>query len=151
MLNTSPICSLAKSYREANDCKPCDEPSNTSACRDNAEVIKKLPATLGEAKTLGDQQEKADASRNYHSTTLIPYFGNKYAGIFERCFDTISNPDNRLFTFVAAINSDGTVLRVYRDLETNIFQCMNNVLIKDHFPKPPVVPYFLSVEMKFTP
>lgn len=81
----------------------------------------------------------------------MPYFGNKYSGIFKHCFDTISKPDDRAFTFVAAINSDGTVLRVYQDLETNIFQCMNAILIKDHFPKPPVAPYFLSVEMKFTP
>ncbi|HWR71886.1 MAG TPA: hypothetical protein VN604_01820 [Nitrospirota bacterium] len=142
---------LAQSYREGNDCKPCDEPSNTSSCKDNAEISKKLPATLTEAKKLGDQQENADATRDYHRTALMPYFGNKYSGIFKHCFDTISKPDDRAFTFVAAINSDGTVLRVYQDLETNIFQCMNAILIKDHFPKPPVAPYFLSVEMKFTP
>jgi len=142
---------LAQSYREANDCKPCDEPGNTFSCRDDAEIIKKLPATLSEAKALGDQQEKADATRDYHRTALMPYFGNKYSGIFKDCFDTISKPDDRAFTFVAAINSDGSVLRVYRDLETNIFQCMNESLTEDRFPKPPVAPFFLSVEMKFTP
>ncbi|NTV53854.1 MAG: hypothetical protein HGA73_00145 [Syntrophaceae bacterium] len=142
---------LVQSYREANDCKPCDEPSNASSCKDDAEIMKKLPSTLSEAKALGDQQEKADATRDYHRTSLMPYFGNKYSGIFKRCFDTISKPDDRAFTFVAAINSDGSVLRVYRDLETNIFQCMNATLTKDHFPKPPVAPFFLSVEMKFTP
>ena len=149
--NRKALEELSKSYREANDCKPCDEPSSVSSCRDDAEVIKKLPATLDEAKKLGDQQEKADATRDYHRTSLMPYFGNKYASIFKRCFDTTSKPDDRAFTFVAAINSDGRVLRVYRDLETNIFQCMNDTLIKDHFPKPPVAPFFLSIEMKFTP
>jgi len=150
--NRKTLEELAQSYREGNDCKPCDEPSNTSSsCKDDAESTKKLPATLSEAKKLGDQQENADATRDYHRTALMPYFGNKYSGIFKHCFDTISKPDDRAFTFVAAIYSDGSVLRVYRDLETNIFQCMNAILIKDHFPKPPVAPYFLSVEVKFTP
>ena len=149
--NRKALEELAQSYREASDCKPCDEPSNSNSCTNDAEIIKKLPATLSEAKELGDKQEKADATRDYHRTTLMPYFGNKYAGIFKHCFDTISKPDDRAFTVVAAINSDGSVLRVYRDLETNIFHCMNNNLIKDRFPKPPVAPFFLSIEMKFTP
>lgn len=142
---------LAQSYREANDCKPCDEPSTSSSCRDNAETIKHLPVTLSEAMTLGDQQEKGDSTRDYHRATLMPYFGNKYSSIFKNCFDTVSKPDDRAFTFVVAIDSDGRVLRVYRNLETNIFQCMNDKLIKDRFPKPPVAPYFLNIEMKFTP
>jgi hypothetical protein len=149
--NRKALEELALSYREANDCKPCDEPGNTSSCRGDTEIIKKLPATLREAKKLGDQQENADTTRDYHRTVLMPYFGNKYAGIFKHCFDTITKPDDRAFTFVAAISSDGSVLRVYCDLETNIFQCMNDSLVKDHFPKPPVAPYFLSGEMKFTP
>lgn len=53
--NRKALEELAQSYREANDCKPCGEPGNTSSCRDNAEIIKKLPATLNEAKALGDQ------------------------------------------------------------------------------------------------
>lgn len=149
--NRKALEELAQSYHEATDCKPCDEPSNISSCRDDVIRINKLPSTLSEAKRLGDQQEEAEATRDYHRTALMPYFGNKYAGIFKRCFDTISKPDDRSFTFVVAINSDGSVLRVYRDLETNIFQCMHDSLIKDHFPKPPVAPYFLSIEMQFTP
>lgn len=143
---------LAQSYREASDCKPCDEPSATSSsCRDAADATQHLPATLNEAMKLGDQQEIAEATRDYHRTTLMPYFGNKYASVFKHCFDTISKPDDRAFTFVVTIDSDGRVLRVYRNLETNIFQCVNDKLIKDRFPKPPVAPYFLSIEMKFTP
>jgi len=149
--NRKALEELAQSYREASDCKPCDDQSNTTSCRNDAESLINLPATLGEAKKLGDQQENADATRDYHRKTLMPYFGNKYAGIFKQCFDTIAKPDDRAFTFVAAINSDGGVVKVYRDLETNIFQCMNDKLIKDRFPKPPVAPFFLSVEMKFTP
>ena len=150
-INRMALEELAKSYREANDCIPCDEPSNTSSCKNKAETVNNLPASLSEAKKLGDHQEKADVTRDYHRTALMPYFGAKYAGIFTSCFDTISNPDDRAFSFVVAFNSDGRVLRVYSDLETNMFQCMNESLIKDHFPKPPVAPYFLSIEMKFTP
>jgi len=143
---------LAQSYREASDCKPCAEPNPTSSlCRDGTDTIRDLPATLNEAMKLGDQQEIGEVTRGYHRATLMPYFGNKYASIFKHCFDTISKPDDRAFTFVVAIDSDGRVLRVYRNLETNIFQCMNDKLIKDRFPKPPVAPYFLSIEMKFAP
>ncbi len=150
--NRKALEELARSYREATDCKPCDEPSTTSSlCRDGADAIQHLPATLNEAMTLGNQQEIAEATRDYHRATLMPYFGNKYASVFKHCFDTISKPDDRAFTFVVAIDSNGRVLRVYRNLETNIFQCVNDKLIKDRFPKPPVAPYFLSIEMKFTP
>lgn len=149
--NRTSLEEIAKSYREANDCKPCDQPKNIPEGIDDNAVLNKLPDSLSEAKKLGDKQEKAAATRDYHNKHLMPYFGNKYAGILKRCFDTISKPDDRAFTFVVAINSDGIVLRIYRDLETNIFQCMTDSLIKDQFPKPPVAPYFLNIEMKFTP
>ena len=143
---------LAQSYREASDCKPCDEPRATSSsCRDGVDAMQRLPATLNEAMKLGDQQEAAEATRDYHRATLMPYFGNKYSSVFKRCFDTISKPDDRAFAFVVALDSDGRVLRVYRNLETNIFKCLNEKLIEDRFPKPPVAPYFLSIQMKFTP
>jgi hypothetical protein len=149
--NRTVLEELAKSYREANDCKPCDKPGTSSSCKDNIETIQHLPATLTEAMTLGDQQEKGESTRDYHRATLMPYFGNKYSSIFKNCFDMVTKPDDRAFTFVAAIDSDGSVLRVYRSIETNIFHCMNDKLSKDRFPKPPVAPYFLIIDMKFTP
>jgi len=149
-INRRALEELAVSYREASDCVPCDEPNNTSSCKNKTENLTNLPTSLSEAKKLGDYQEKADISRDYHSSVLMPYFGRTYADVFKRCFDTISNPDDQAFDFVVAFDADGNVLRVYRNLETNVFQCINDDLVNDRFPKPPVAPYFLSIEMKFT-
>ena len=141
---------LARSYREGEDCKPCPEAGLTWPCGGDAEGIRKLPSTLNEAIALGRQQEDAEATRDYHRTTLMPYFGKKYANVFKHCFDTLSKPDDQAFTFVVAINPDGRVLRVYRNIETNIFLCMNEWLTQERFPPPPVAPYFLHIEMRFT-
>jgi hypothetical protein len=99
---------------------------------------------------LGRRHEYGEATRDYHRATLVPYFGKKYANIFRQCFDTVPKPDDRAFTFVIALDSEGRVLRVYRNLETNIFLCMNDRLVQERFPKPPISPYFLHIDMKFT-
>ncbi len=148
--NQKALEELARSYREGDDCKPCPEASSTSPCSGAADAARKLPNTLNEAIALGQQHEKGEATRDYHLATLMPYFGSKYANIFKHCFDKVSKPDDRAFTFVAAIDSDGGVLRVYRDVETNIFLCMNEWLIQERFPPPPVAPYFLHIDMRFT-
>jgi len=140
---------LAKSYREADNCKPCDEVPTPS--KEVIEALEKLPSTLEEAKKIGDEHEHGEETRNYHLSTLMPYFGNKYAGIIKNCFDTITIPDTSPFTFVVAIDAHGKVLRIYQDIETNIFRCMHASLINDNFPKPPVAPYFMSIDMEFTP
>ena len=141
---------IAKSYREANDCISCEDQYQTKACGGKLEKYN-LPSTLAEAITLGEQHEKGELTRNYHNNTLIPYFGNKYSSVFRYCFETTSKSDDRPFNFVAAIGSDGNVIKVYRDLETNIFQCMNKELHGEQFPRPPIAPYFMYIDMKFTP
>jgi hypothetical protein len=147
--NRKALEELARSYREGNDCKPCPDTSSASPRTGYAEAFAKLPNNLNEAIALGRQQENGEATRDYHRTTLMPYFGSKYANIFKHCFEKVSKPDDRAFTFVAAIDSDGRVLRVYRDVETNIFLCMNEWLIQERFPPPPVAPYFLYIDMRF--
>jgi hypothetical protein len=147
--NRKAIEELARSYREGEDCKPCPEAGLTSPCGGYTEAVRTLPNTLDEAIALGRQHEDGEATRDYHRTALMPYFGTKYADIFKHCFDTLSKPDDRAFTFVAAIDSQGRVLKVYRNIETNIFQCMNERLTQELFPLPPVTPYFLHIDVLF--
>jgi hypothetical protein len=109
-----------------------------------------LAPTFEEAAARGDAQERAAATKDYFTKTLMPYFGQKYAPVLQSCFSSVPKPDNSRFSFVAAIGIDGRVLRLYRDRETNIFQCMHDTLEKDQFPAPPVTPYYLHVEMNFT-
>jgi hypothetical protein len=62
--NRKALEELARSYREAEDCKPCPEAGLTSPCGGHAEAIKRLPSTLNEAIALGRQQEDAEATRD---------------------------------------------------------------------------------------
>ena len=137
---------LAQSYREAEDCRPCEQAVACAA----AHPAPPLPATLEEAIAQGRQHEHDEATREYHRATLMPYFGTKYAPIFKQCFDTAATPDDRPFQFVAALDAQGRVLQIYRSLETGIFRCMSTRLAREVFPAPPVAPYFLYVNMRFT-
>jgi hypothetical protein len=108
-----------------------------------------LASSFEVAASRGEAQERAASTRGYFTKILLPYYGQKYAPVLQSCFTNVPKPDNSRFSFVAAIGADGRVVRVYRDRETNIFQCMRESLEKDIFPKPPVFPYYLHIEMNF--
>jgi len=113
-------------------------------------IGEELVNSFVEAVARGEAMEKAPATREYFSTTLMPYFGKMYSQVLQSCFSSVPSPDNSPFEFVAAIGADGKTLRVYRDHETNIFRCLNDSLAKETFPAPPVVPYYLHIAMKFS-
>jgi hypothetical protein len=131
---------LASTYRQSDDCKPCcDTDSNVS-----------LPATLAEAAKLGDAQEKAPATKDYHFKTLMPHLGPRLGNTLGQCFKTIDKPDASPLSFVAAIGAAGRTLKVYSEKETNVFKCITPFLEQEQFPLPPEAPYFLHIELKFT-
>lgn len=109
-----------------------------------------LPKSFEEAAALGDAQERAASTKDYFSQTLMPYYGQKYAGVLQSCFTTVAKPDGTPFAFVAAIGTDGRIVRLYHHGETNIFICMRDALEKDVFPPPPTSPYYLHIAMNFT-
>jgi hypothetical protein len=109
-----------------------------------------LAKSLEDATALADAQEQAVATRGYFAQTLLPYYAQKYASVFQSCFATVPQADDGSFSFVAAIGIDGRVIRLYNDHETNIFVCLRETLNKDVFPKPPASPYYLHIDMKFT-
>lgn len=115
-----------------------------------AAMAAELVNSFEEAAARGDALEKAPATRDYFSKTLMPYFGKKYAPVLQSCFATVPNPDNNAFSLVAAIGADGRTVRVYKDHETNISRCMNDSLSQEIFPAPPVSPYYLHIAMKFS-
>jgi hypothetical protein len=109
-----------------------------------------LVTSFKEAAALGDAQEKAPATRDYFERNLLPYYQQKYGPVLQSCFASTTQPDSAPFAFVAAIGADGRVMRMYADHETNIFGCVRQTLDKDKFPKPPVFPYYLHIDMQFT-
>jgi hypothetical protein len=48
-----------------------------------------------------------------------------------------------------AIGTDGRVLRLYTDHETNIFACVRQTLQQEEFPHPPFAAYYMHVLMNF--
>ncbi len=101
------------------------------------------------AAALGDVQEKAPTTRAYFEHDLLPYYEKTYGPVFQSCFASTNQPDPEAFAFVAAIGGDGRVVRVYTNHETNILACVRKTLEKDAFPKPPVSPYYLHIDMHF--
>ena len=79
----------------------------------------------------------------------MPYFAGNYASVLKSCFSSVKRPDASAFSFVAAISSDGHVIRIYNNRETNIFACLRESLKDEVFPNPPVSPYYLHVDMSF--
>jgi|GEM_PF-1297971 len=109
-----------------------------------------LADSFEEATARANAQERAAETRDYFTGTLLPYYAQNYARVLQSCFATIANPDNRPFSFVGAIGADGRLIRLYNDRETNVFTCMRESLKKDVFPIPPVSPYYLHIDMKFS-
>jgi hypothetical protein len=102
-----------------------------------------------QAVALADAQEKALATRNLNKV-LLQHYAQTYGPVLQTCFATVTQPDNTPFSFVAAIASDGSVVRVFNDRETNISRCLLSHLKNGKFPTPPESPYYLHVEMKFS-
>jgi hypothetical protein len=109
-----------------------------------------LPSSFRDVVARAEAQEKAPATKRYFSTVLLPYYGQKYAPVLQSCFATVATPDNSPFSFVAAFGSEGKVLRIYADHETNIYTCLCDALKKEVFPAPPQSPYYLHIDMQFT-
>jgi tetratricopeptide (TPR) repeat protein len=108
-----------------------------------------LATSYQQAAALGDAQETAAETKDYFSRALLPYYGQQYAPVLRSCFSNVPAPDNRPFSFVVAIGADGRVMQLYKDRETNIYSCLRELLLKDVFPRPPVSPYYLHIDMKF--
>lgn len=109
-----------------------------------------LAGSFQEAAALADAQEKAEATRDYFGKILLPYYARKYAPVLQSCFATVAHPDNSSFSFVAALGADGRVVRLYDNRETNISRCLRDVVKNDSFPAPPLSPYYLHIDMKFS-
>jgi len=109
-----------------------------------------LASSFQEAVAQADIQEKGEATRDYFSKVLLPYYARKYAPVLQSCFATVHKPDSESFSFVAAIGADGRVVRLYDGHETNISRCLRDALKVDVFPAPPVSPYYLHIDMKFS-
>ena len=111
-------------------------------------IAGELATSYKQAAELGDLQEKAPATAGYFTGTLLPYYEQKYGPVLQSCFGSTPQPDSNSFSFVVAIGSNGRALRLYADRETNIYRCLSKEMRADEFPKPPVFPYYLHIDMQ---
>ena len=108
-----------------------------------------IARTFKEAVALAETQDKDRATRIYAQIDLHDYYQQKYGPIFVSCLKSTDHPDTSAFSFVVAIGSDGRVLRLYVDHETNIYACVRRTLEKDEFPRPPSAPHYMHISMSF--
>ena len=108
-----------------------------------------LANSFQQAAQLADVQEKAPATHDFSTKTLLLYYSQKYGPVMQSCFARVTQPDAGAFSFVAALGADGRVLRTYENQKTNISQCLLETVKADTFPAPPEAPYYFHVEMKF--
>jgi hypothetical protein len=109
-----------------------------------------LAGSFKEAVALADTKDVDRATRIYGEIDLKDYYQQKYSPIFVSCLKSTERPDTSTFSFVLAIGTNGRVLRLYADHETNMLACVRPTLLKDEFPHPPFVPYYMHVTMNFS-
>jgi hypothetical protein len=109
-----------------------------------------LASSFKEAVALAATEDKDRATRIYAEIDLKDYYQRKYMPVFQSCLKSTEHPDTSTFSFVVAIGTDGHVLRLYTDHETNVLSCVRPTLLKDEFPHPPFVPYYMHMTMNFS-
>lgn len=109
-----------------------------------------LASSFKEAATLADTEDKDRATRIYAEVDLKDYYQQKYMPVFQSCLKSTEHPDSSTFSFVVAIGTNGRVLRLYTDHETNVLACVRPTLLKDEFPHPPFAPYYMHMTMNFS-
>jgi hypothetical protein len=109
-----------------------------------------LATSFKQAVVLAETEDRDRTTRIYSEIDLRDYYQQKYMPVFQSCLKSTDHPDMSTFSFVAAIGSDGHVLRLYVDQETNIYRCVQKTLERDKFPQPPVSPYYMHMTMNFS-
>lgn len=112
-------------------------------------VALELATTYEKALAIANAQESAPETKDYFANTLLPYYAKTYSSVMQSCFAKTAKADTRPFSFVAVIDSSGSVLHIYSHGETNLFLCLRQSLKEEVFPQPPVSPYYLHIDMQF--
>ena len=109
-----------------------------------------LPHSYVEAQELGRRDESDPATVDYHRNVLLPEFSARYQALLRDCQAALPQPDQAPFSFVAAIGSDGTVLRLWSDRTPAVYACVRGHLLFERFSPPPRSPFYLYIHMRFT-
>lgn len=109
-----------------------------------------LAGSYLEAQDLGRRDEGDPATVHYHRNVLLPEFGGRYRALLRECQAALPQPDQTPFSFVAALGSDGAVLRIWSDRSPPVYACLRGRLLFERFSAPPRAPFYLYIHMRFT-
>jgi hypothetical protein len=102
-----------------------------------------------EAQELGRRDEQDPLTLEYHRSVLLPQFTARYRAHLRDCQAALPQPDQTPFSFVAALDREGNVLRLWSDRSPPVYSCVRGRLLFDRFAPPPRAPFYLYVHMRF--
>ena len=108
-----------------------------------------LAESFVEAQELGRRDEKDPVTVDYHRATLLPQFSASYRAHLRDCQALQPQPDQTPFSFVAALDAEGKVLKLWSDRSPPVYACLRGRLLFDRFAQPPRAPFYLYVHMRF--
>ena len=108
-----------------------------------------LAESFVEAQELGRRDEKDPLTMQYHRSALLPEFSANYRAHLRECQAALPQPDQTPFSFVAAIDGQGNVMKLWSDRSPPVYACVRGRLMFDRFPPPPRAPFYLYIHMRF--
>jgi hypothetical protein len=102
-----------------------------------------------EAQQFGRRDESDPATLEFHRNVLLPQFSERFRALLKTCQTELPERDQTPFSFVAAIGSDGGVLRVWSDRSPPVYGCVRGRLLFERFSPPPRAPFYLYIHMRF--
>ncbi|MGZ8273222.1 MAG: hypothetical protein ACXW2G_02300 [Burkholderiaceae bacterium] len=116
-----------------------DAPSATEA----------LAESFIQAQQFGRRDESDSKTIEFHRNVLLPQFSERYRALLRACQSALPQPDQTTFSFVAAIGSEGEVLRLWSDRSPPVYACVRGRLLFERFSPPPRAPFYLYIHMRF--
>ena len=108
-----------------------------------------LADSFVDAQEFGRRDEKDPATVEYHQSVLLPQFSARYRAHLRDCQASLPQPDQTPFSFVAAIDGEGKVIKLWSDRSPPVYSCVRGRLLFDRFAPPPRAPFYLYVHMRF--
>ena len=108
-----------------------------------------LADSFVEAQELGRRDEKDPLTLEYHRSELLPQFSARYRAHLRDCQAAQPQPDQTPFSFVAALDGEGNVLKLWSDRSPPVYSCVRGRLLFDRFAPPPRAPFYLYIHMRF--
>ena len=121
----------------------------TASATGAAVAAQPLADSYVEAQEFGRRDESDPKTIDFHRNVLLPQFSERYRALLRACQSALPQPDQTTFSFVAAIGSEGEVLRLWSDRSPPVYACVRGRLLFERFSPPPRAPFYLYIHMRF--